>query len=86
MREWLAIKQKIERTPAIASVNVESMSPRFALLALHYRGDLPALQTALRQAGLAFTAPHALWSETAGQAGQQIHQLRSIAPTAGTLQ
>lgn len=78
MREWIAIKERMERTAVISSVSVETMSPRFALITLQYQGDLQALQTALQQVGLGFIDQHSLWSETAGTPGQKVHQLRLL--------
>lgn len=52
VREWIDAKQKLERVPGMASVDVNRLTPREASMALHYQGDAQRLAIALGQSGL----------------------------------
>lgn len=52
VREWIDVKQTLERVPGMVAVNVGRLTPREASVTLNYNGDLERLSLALSQSGL----------------------------------
>lgn len=51
VQEWLQMKKTLESSPSISRVDVQSMSPRSAILNVIYRGGQQNLSMALQQSG-----------------------------------
>ena len=57
VREWVESKRKIENTAGVHSVEVKSLSPRTAMLAINFNGDIGSFQGALMQQGIGLNSP-----------------------------
>lgn len=73
VRQWVEAKKKLERANGVQSVQVKSLSPRSATLAIQYQGGLANLRNVLRQAGMGLNDPTTQYG--AGANNDTIYQL-----------
>jgi hypothetical protein len=73
VREWIETKRKIEGIRSVSALQVQSMSPRAAMLGIKFTGGEENLRAALAQAGLSLNNP------PQGQAQGLIFQLMPAA-------
>ncbi len=57
MRQWVETKKSLERTRGVRNVNVKSLSPRSATLALNYQGSIDNLRAGLQRNGVGLNDP-----------------------------
>ena len=68
MREWINLKQKLERAPGLSGLKIMAISARQAEVELAYRGNLDDLRTALAGQGLSL--------QTVQSGGRQSYVIR----------
>jgi hypothetical protein len=77
VREWVESKRKIENARGVKSVEVKSLSPRTATLAINFNGGIENFQGALMQQGIGLNNPAPQYPQNAG--GQSaIYQLMPL--------
>jgi hypothetical protein len=57
VREWIETKKKLEAMAEISTLQVQSMSPRAAILSIKFKGGEERLRSALSQVGLSLNNP-----------------------------
>lgn len=75
LEEWATTQRALARVNAISSTSLKSLSPREALVELHFRGDEQMLRQALAQSGMDLSFPQYSPGDYGAEPGRLVYDL-----------